>query len=56
MPNPKEHSGDATEDLELGAQDAAKVAGGDVKPTPGPTEYVVYTLRDTQISSYPIAP
>jgi hypothetical protein len=54
MPDPKEHGDEATEDLELGVQDAAKVAGGDVKPAPKPIENVVYTLRDAPISS--IAP
>lgn len=56
MPNPKEHSGDPTEDLELADEHAANVSGGDVKPTPTPQMYVVYALSDTLISSPSITP
>ena len=54
MDNRNNRSRELIEDIELRAQDAVQIAGGDAKPTPAqkPDANVVFNLNDVTITSY----
>jgi hypothetical protein len=52
MHDPKPQPLHSPDDLKLGVEDAAKVVGGDVKPTAEkPAEYLVFKLSDVMTTA-----